>query len=719
MDMPANTPPDPAVERFFQYCLAGLVASGFLALAGSGRLDPLTITVTSAALIARVLLISGVVRFHLRSSATTVLALAYMGFYAIDLEYLSRDFMTATVHLVLFLAAVKCVSANTNRDYAFLRIIAFLELLSASVISANLNFFIFLAIFLIFAIGAFAASEIRRSASRTGVVVRTADMGASTRLWSLTVGLALGILVMTCGLFFLLPRTARAALQHLVPSRYYVTGFANEVHLGGGGPIEERSTTVMHIAMADDSRPPARMKWKGGTLAQFDGHRWFNPPGVGEEFKRNRQGYFELEPSLERIRLHREKMLGYLVRVNEEAGSALFFAGDPAYLWLETPVVVRTAPGSYRPRYGIAGGFAYQASSFVPALDAPATAEFLEPVLRSTYLQLPKIDPRISLLAAQVAAGQPSDLEKSRAVEKYLREHYTYTLEQPPMPPVDPLAAFLFERRRGHCEYFASALAVMLRTLAIPSRVATGFDSGIYNPISGRQLIRASDAHSWVEAWIASRGWITLDATPPAVGASNDGLVSRLALWTDAATVFWQDWVLDYNLSQQLTLAARVEDSTQRFRFTLPDVFSGSWWNLRRAASIRLAKRYSLPASVAVLLAAFAIWVLPWLIRIARARRRVRGIRQGAVTAGDATLLYQRMLSLLHRRGIEKPAWLTPFEFAGMVQNPRLALLVDDATRAYNELRFGGRASAAQRMLGVLDRIEQFATDGHPAPNPL
>jgi len=662
-------------------------------------------------------LIAGVLRFELRSSATTVLALAYMGFYAIDLEYVSRDFMTSTVHLVLFLAAVKCVSANTNRDYAFLRIIAFLELLSASVISANLNFFIFLAIFLIFAIGTFTAIEIRRSASRTSVVVRAAEVSVSTRLWSLTVGLALGILVMTCGLFFLLPRTARAALQHLVSSRYYVTGFANEVHLGGGGPIEERSTTVMHIAMADDSRPPARMKWKGGTLARFDGHRWFNPPGYEETFSRNRQGYFVLEPSLDRI--HREKMLGYLVRVSDEAAGSLFFAGDPAYVWLETPVIVRTAPGSYRPRYGMAGGFAYQASSFVPGPDAPATAEFLEPEPRSLYLQLPKVDPRISLLAAKVAGVEPSDLEKSRALEKYLREHYSYTLEQPPMPPADPLAAFLFDRRKGHCEYFASALAVMLRTLGIPSRVATGFDSGIFNPISGRQLIRASDAHSWVEAWISHRGWITLDATPPATGAANDGLLSRVALWTDAATVFWQDWVLDYNLSQQLTLAARVEDSTRRFRFSLPDVFSGSWWNLRRDASIRLAKRYSLPASAALLLAALAIWILPWLIRIARARGRVRSIRQGTVTAGDATLLYRRMLSLLHRQGMEKPAWLTPFEFAGMVQNPGLALLVDDATRAYNELRFGGQASAAQRMLGILDRIERFGTEGHPTPSPL
>ena len=84
----------------------------------------------------------------------------------------------------------------------------------------------------------------------------------------------------------------------------------------------------------------------------------------------------------------------------------------------------------------------------------------------------------------------------------------------PPSEPADPLADFLFERRKGHCEYFASAMAVMLRTLGIPSRLVTGFQGGAYNPVSGWSVVRASDAHSWVEAWIDGRGWITFDPTP-------------------------------------------------------------------------------------------------------------------------------------------------------------------------------------------------------------
>ena len=80
----------------------------------------------------------------------------------------------------------------------------------------------------------------------------------------------------------------------------------------------------------------------------------------------------------------------------------------------------------------------------------------------------------------------------------------------------------------------------MLRTVGIPTRVVTGFASGIYNPISGRQIIRASDAHSWVEAWLPERGWMTLDATPADPTGIEDTMISRLSLWMDAAAVFWQ-----------------------------------------------------------------------------------------------------------------------------------------------------------------------------------
>jgi len=707
--MRGSAAPCSGVEQFFQYSLLGLVASGFLALAGSGHLDPATIAITAAALVVRALLIAGVLDFEFSGATANWLALACIVFYGADYEFLSRDFIAATVRLVLFLASIKTLGASSSRDYAFVRVIAFLELLAACVVSASLTFFVFLALFLIFAIATFAAGEIRRSATRPGVVVRESDGRVSMRLGTLTAALALGILVMTSSLFFLLPRTARAALQHFASSRYFITGFSNEVRLGGVGEIEQRSTAVMHIAMEDGSRPPALLRWKGGTLSEFDGHRWFNPRGSEKSFARTQQGCFILEASLQR--LLKGKMTTYVVHVGEEASGGLFFAGDPAYLWLDTPAVLRIAPGSFRPRYGFPGAFSYEASSFAPDADTPVAADVPDPALRAIYLQLPKLDARIAPLAAEVSGNALSDYGKARAVERFLRDHYVYTLRQPSRPPTDPLASFLFERHKGHCEYFASALAIMLRTLGIPARVATGFDSGIYNPISGRQIIRASDAHSWVEAWFSDRGWITMDATPPSAVDVDNGLASRFSLWMDAAAVFWQDWVLDYNLQQQLTLAARVGDSSRKFRLQMPDLLSASWWiglAAKRGWDLHFARRYLLPLLVICLALGSLIWLDPLVVRRSQTRRRVRGIRQGDVRAGDATLLYQRMLRLLHRRGIEKPVWLTPFEFAALVRDPELALLVEETTRAYNDLRFGEHRSAAPQMMALLEELEAF-----------
>ena len=87
-------------------------------------------------------------------------------------------------------------------------------------------------------------------------------------------------------------------------------------------------------------------------------------------------------------------------------------------------------------------------------------------------------------------------------------------------------------------------------------------------------------------------------------------------------------------------------------------------------------------------------------------RRRLLKVQRGEGQASDATLLYQRMLKALRRRGIEKPAWLTPCEFARVLQEPELSLLVEDFTSAYNELRFGGNSEAAGRIFILLERLE-------------
>src|SRR5208282_4564671 len=183
----------------------------------------------------------------------------------------------------------------------------------------------------------------------------------------------------------------------------------------------------------------------------------------------------------------------------------------------------------------------YEAQSQLAEIDsdelrlAPSSA----PAAMDEYLKLPPLDIRIPNLAEQITAQAPSNYEKAVALEQYLSTHFAYTLEPPRTPPRDPLANFLFERKRGHCEYFASSMAVMLRWLRIPSRLVTGFRGGEYNDLTGQYVVRASDAHSWVEAYFPGSGWISFDPTPAGSLSTRTGW-SRMQLYVDAAASFWR-----------------------------------------------------------------------------------------------------------------------------------------------------------------------------------
>jgi hypothetical protein len=363
-------------------------------------------------------------------------------------------------------------------------------------------------------------------------------------------------------------------------------------------------------------------------------------------------------------------------------------------------------PGETYRTAGSSDGREYGAIGHRPEAgpDTDADAEPLPAQTFNEHLLLPgSTDRRIIDLAKEKATGATA-LERARALEKYLRTTFEYTTELPRERVSDPLADFLFNRRKGHCEYFASAMAVMLRSVHIPSRVVTGFQSGAYNPMTGWHVIRASDAHSWVEAWLPGRGWTTFDPTPPDPN-SNRGLSavwSQAMLYLDAAETLWRQWVVDYNLDQQIGLVARVERRTRMLNSAVR--FEG--WTAKAdqiAGAIRRAGLYIL-AGLASLIALFFFGPPAW--RMLTHRRHAARISRGRVAASDAAMLYGRMLDLLRRRGIEKPAWLTPGEFARSVPPSTASPLVEQITAAYHELRYANRPEAANRMLELLHQLE-------------
>lgn len=696
--------PNTGIERFFEFSLLGMLASGYLAVLGSGYLDAPTAIVVALGLVARALIVAGWLRFDPAPSVITALTLGYVAFYAADYFYISRDFVTATVHLVFFLAVVKLLTASTERDYFYVKIIAFLELLAASILSADANYSLFLALFLIFGVATFSSGEIQRSARGANTVVRSGHKRMGWRLSGLTGFTVIGIMMLTAGLFILLPRTARAAFQRLVPQRYHLPGFSGEVRLGEIGELKQRNTAVMHVRVFEPWRP-APLKWRGTALTKFDGKRWYNDSNMARTWKVDR-GVVSLIGVEERLRYSAPR-LNYEVAMQEITSDALFFAGVPEWIRISTPLLIQTPARGFRLGY-TPDHLRYLASSLQETDRHPFYhGEDLDAAVRTQHLQLPRLDPRISELALQVASQEATESGKAHRLERFLRERFPYTTELPAVEPEDAIANFLFERKKGHCEYFASSLAVMLRYAGIPSRVVTGFQSGVYNPLSGWFLIRASDAHSWVEAYVAGRGWITLDPTPPDPNPAGPSLMSRAQLYLDAMQVMWQDWVLGYDLERQWNLATRMEQSSREFQMRWLDGAMNRW-TLRLKRQAATAKEHGWKVVAAIALIAAAVMLGPLLWRRWKAHARVQRVKRGQVSASDATLLYERMLELLRQRGIEKPYWVTPAEFAGKLGQTESAAIVGRFTAAYNQLRFGSQTGAAAEMVTLLERLERL-----------
>lgn len=204
----------------------------------------------------------------------------------------------------------------------------------------------------------------------------------------------------------------------------------------------------------------------------------------------------------------------YVVQVVSPIGTALPLSAHAASIKAPAGVIAQNRSGTVFLSAAIEPGFHYSATSLLPTdFDRPIAHDAsFNP---SHYLQLPEdFSPRIGLLARQVSARAVSPLAKAMALEAHLRNSYAYSFETVfTSQNVTPLESFLFDTRRGHCEFFASAMAAMLRSVDIPSRVVHGYLAHTFNPVTGFYEVQRFDGHAWVEAYIEGVGWMTFEPT--------------------------------------------------------------------------------------------------------------------------------------------------------------------------------------------------------------
>lgn len=276
----------------------------------------------------------------------------------------------------------------------------------------------------------------------------------------------------------------------------------------------------------------------------------------------------------------------------------------------------------------------YQATTHVSAATAVAlrqtTLADVPPVILARYTQLPTdLPPRIAELAAEITAGLDNPYDQARALEQFLHQ-YRYTLDlSPPPPDRDPVDYFLFELQRGYCDYYASSMVVMARTLGLPARIAIGY---LPQPAdaNGTQTVRHENGHSWAEVYFAGYGWVEFEPTAPFAAAAEFSLTMP---------------------ASQADGDIAYEPSYPETALPEPDVPL-----LRRLPWVRLG----LVAGLALLLV--TVW---WWQR-----------QQWQATADlpDAVWVYGRLQQAAHRLGQPTPASQTPHEFQAAFAN-RLAQL--------------------------------------------
>ena len=321
------------------------------------------------------------------------------------------------------------------------------------------------------------------------------------------------------------------------------------------------------------------------------------------------------------------------------------------------------------------------------------------------------MDSRVAALARQITASRENNYDRAVAIETYLRTKFGYTLQLPSSVPRDPVANFLFERKQGHCEYFASSMAIMLRALGIPSRVVNGFRTGEFNDLTSQYLVRASNAHSWVEAYFPNYGWISFDPTPAAPLQMRTGW-NRSTLYLDALASFWREWVINYDAGHQYSLGREATRNSlewfQRVR---------NWARRRHEALLSAARRTHRTVSdspVQWTVAGGAIALL--LILAANAQRVWRAFRSRRLAARPekspslaATIWYERLTRMLARKGWRKSPTHTPKEFLIRIEDEAMRESVANFTRHYESARFGGSAQDAQRLPELYEEVTAAA----------
>ena len=552
--------------------------------------------------------------------------------------------------LLAIMAALKLLETKQRRDQFVLLFIAIFLVMSSLLREQYLWSLPYMLAAMLLIITAW----LRVSAVETQTVRRSFATGGRLILYAAPLAIAMWI-------FF--PRIATPFWAVPMDTGTATSGLSDTMSPGDISSLSLSNAVAFRATFADRIPEPRDRYWRGLVLSHFNGRTWTgNDPFEG--------------PSVDEQITGVGDPVSYQITL-EPTRQQWVFALDLPYTWNLSRTVMGPQQQLWR-RTPIDQRVAYEALSY---LDYRSDESLIRRA-RDWYSRVPRdSNSRTQSLAREMRAAAASDAAFIDAVlAKFHQEEYSYTLEPPPLGS-NPVDRFLFETRRGFCEHYASAFAVMMRAAGIPARVVVGYQGGEMNPLAGHMIVRQSDAHAWTEVWLEGNGWRRVDPTAAVAPDRIEGGLSssllggglawglsgssaiwhRLSMTWDAMNAKWNEWVLGYGPDNQgrfMEWLGMEEPNWRKMFLTLIAVVTG----LVLLLSILLTLRY-------------------------RAPQRDR-----------AAILYKRFVK---KTGIEQQTGETPAAYARRASTAARipTAMIDEITTTYLNARYGPADPVAMRRL--------------------
>jgi protein-glutamine gamma-glutamyltransferase len=551
----------------------------------------------------------------------------------------NRDIISgATLFLVLVLVS-RLYTPRASSDAIQVLTLSFVVVLAGSALNTSFAFAPYFILVIICSIWALTTTHLTKTAELRPDLAK--HMQISRRFWLTTSALAIVIFLQTTVFFVVFPRMGLGYFKPKVRTATNATGFSDRVELGHSGVLEGDTTVVARIEFPEGtgSVDPESFYFRGATLDLFDGVRWSKTP-VGQQMVRYRaDGTFETRevdrPAKVHFVFYQEPTEAEYLFLPETTPVARLLQDNP--LWTGRPRVrfytdVTGDLMMVRPL-----GMAVQLEGWM-LQDAP-----IQGAPNAATLALPALDARIGELAAKLR-GEASEPDEIVARLSTAFRNFTYTtqMEAPPEGE-NPIAFFLFERKSGHCEYFASTLAVMLRQSGIPARMVTGYRGASLNPFGGYYALQESRAHTWVEYYVKDRGWQRTDPTPPSLARDPTNVLERMAAFSDLLRYRWNRYVVEYDLDVQVEAWRGIKKSFEGNN----DTATKNWTSV-----LGQYKERALTVALAVLCTLAGVWL--WRRRQTKSAPKDR----------EATKLWNRLERALAKRGVRRrPLHITPLAY--------------------------------------------------------